>query len=320
MKYIIGIDIGGTKISIVLASYAGRILHKVKFKTKTGSATRKSIQDILHFIAGLLTYRKIKRGQLLGIGIGVPGPVDPKREKIERSPNLPGWDKVPLKRILSKQFKCPVFIENDANAAALGEKHFGAGRGISDFAYVTVSTGVGSGIISNDKLVTGARGAAGEIGHATIVTGGDLCGCGKRGCLEAYASGTSIGKYAARELKKHRSSMIPKFCEKKGIVTGEAVSLAADHGDQLAIQIRKRAADYLGVGLANLMNTLNPKRIILGGGVLESTAHFWKPMLLSVKREAWKIPHQSCKIVKTKLRRVGDLGAIAVALERLRDK
>lgn len=317
MKYIIGIDIGGTKISIVLASYAGKILHKVKFKTKTGAATRKSIKDILHFISGLLIHQKIKRGQLLAIGIGVPGPVDPKKEKIERSPNLPGWDKIPLKGILEQQFKRPVFIENDANAAALGEKHFGAGRGISDFVYVTISTGVGSGIIANGKLVRGALGAAGEIGHAVIVRGGELCGCGKRGCLEAYASGSSIGKYAARELKKHRNSMIPKFCEKKGRVTGEAVSLAATHGDKLAIQVRKRAADYLGVGLANLMNTLNPKRIILGGGVLETTTHFWKPMLSSVKREAWKIPHQSCKIVKTKLRRVGDLGAIAVALERL---
>lgn len=316
MKYVIGIDIGGTKISLVLANRSGKILHRVKFKTKKGPGTRKSIQDIVHFVAGLLLYRKIKRGQLLGIGIGVPGPVNPAKQKIERSPNLPGWDKVPLKKILEKQFKCRVFIENDANAAALGEKHFGAGKGISNFIYVTVSTGVGGGIVTNGKLVAGEAGSAGEIGHMTIVTNGELCGCGKRGCLEAYASGTAIAKYAAKQLKTSRQSMIPKFCEEKGIITGQAVSLAALHGDKLAIQIRRRAADYLGVGLANVMNLLNPKRIILGGGVLESTAHFWQPMMAAVKREAWKIPFKSCKIVKTKLRRVGDLGAVAVALER----
>lgn len=317
MKYIIGIDIGGTKISIVLAR-AGRILHRVKIKTKKGAATQKSIQDILHFVSGLLIYRKIKRGQLGGIGIGVPGPVNPRHEKIEKSPNLPGWDKVPLKRILQKQFKCPVFIENDANAAALGEKHFGAGRGVENFVYITVSTGVGSGIVVNGRLARGARGAAGEIGHAVVEKNGDLCGCGKRGCLEAYASGTAIARYVSAHLKKNRKSIIPKFCEERGKITGQAVSLAADHGDKFAIQVRRRAADYLGVGLANLMNTLNPERIILGGGVLESTTHFWQPMLASVKREAWKIPLQSCKIIKTKLRRVGDLGAVAVALERLK--
>ena len=317
MKYIIGIDIGGTKISIVLATHTGKILAKDRFPTQKWRRAKKSIQDICKSIDMLLRSKKLTRRALLGIGIGVPGPVNPQNEMIERSPNLEGWAGLPIKKMLTRAFGCPVFVDNDANAAVLGEKYFGAGRGLSNFAYVTVSTGIGSGIVANGRLMQGASGSAGEFGHMTIVVGGEPCACGKRGCLETYASGRSIGKFAKRALQKGRRSKIPLFCKRKGEITGEAVSKASAAGDRLAIQIREQAADYLGVGLGNLMNVLNPERIILGGGVLERPDHFWKPMLRAVKREAWQNPFAHCKIVKTRLKHVGDLGAVAVVLERL---
>ena len=317
MKYIIGVDIGGTKISVILGTSIGKILEKRIIKTQVGNKAQLSAAEISSVISEILSRRNIKSQKLLGIGIGVPGPVDPKKEKIERSPNLPKWEQIPLRPILKRRFNCPVFIENDANAAALGEKYFGAGRSVSDFVYITVSTGIGSGIVTNGRLVRGAGGAAGEIGHTTVQIAGEKCLCGKRGCLETYASGTAIAKFAKRALKTGRKSKILILAKKTAYVTGATVSEAASQGDRLAIEIRHQAADYLGTSLGNLINSLNPKRIILGGGVMEHPHHFWKPMLKAVKREAWPYSLKDCQIVRTKLgNRVGDYGAMAIVLER----
>ena len=320
MKYIIGVDIGGTKISVILGTSTGKILEKRIIKTRVGSKVQLSSTEISSVISGVLSRRNIKSQKLLGIGIGVPGPVDPKKEKIERSPNLPKWEQIPLRPILKRRFNCPVFIENDANAAALGEKYFGAGRSVSDFVYITVSTGIGSGIVTNGRLVRGIGGAAGEIGHTTVQIAGEKCLCGKRGCLEAYASGTAIAKFARRALKAGRKSKMSKLVGNINAVTGATVSQAANLGDHLAIEIRERTADYLGVGLGNLMNVLNPKRIILGGGVLENANHFWKPMMAAAQREAWPAAFKSCQVLRTKLgNRVGDYGALAIVLDRKKE-
>lgn len=318
MKHLIGIDIGGTKISVSIGAAKGRVLGKILIPTQTGRlGARASAKAILLHAEQLLRKSKVKIESVKGIGVGIPGPVHPEKELIEKSPNLPGWEHFPLRQILKKHFKVPVHLENDANAAAVGEKFFGAGKRVKDFVYITVSTGVGAGIISNGKLVRGNSGCAGELGHTTIVVGGERCGCGKRGCVEAYASGTAIAKFASREIRNGCKSTILKFCKIQSDVTGTAVSDAADAGDSLAIRIRKQAGDYLGVGIGNLINVLNPSEIILGGGVLENPNHFWAPMMKAIKREAWPFAFKSCKIVRTRLgKQVGDLGAMAVVLER----
>ncbi len=317
-KYILGIDIGGTKISVCLALKTGKILEKQVLRTQIRAQTWESVSGISNAILNILAQRKIFFRDLLGIGVGIPGPLNFRKEKIERSPNLPGWERVPLKKILNRLFKCPVFIENDAKAATLGIKYFGEGRSVDHFVYITVSTGIGSGMIINRQLVRGIIGAAGEIGHTTIEIGGEQCPCGKLGCLEAYASGTAIAKFARRALRKGNRSKILQYCAGVAKVSGAAVSQAAHKGDVLAIQIRHRAADYLGVAIGNIINTLNPERIVLGGGVLEQTTHFWQPMMKAIRREAWPLLFKSCKIVKTRLaNRVGDFGTIAVVLERL---
>ncbi len=318
--YIIGIDIGGTKISVCLSTLKGRMLSKDLIRTQKGTKARESMSKTLQVVASLLNQRKLRASQLAGMGVGVPGPVDPKKEQIETSPNLPGWKGLPIKRMLERRFKTLVFLENDANAAALGEKYFGEGKGIRDFVYVTVSTGIGSGIVMNGELVRGIRGAAGEFGHTTVQVDGEKCECGKLGCLEAYASGTAIAKSAIRELRtKKIRSRILDYCKGIHDVSGYAVSKASMAGDPLAIQIRNRAGKFLGVGLANLIDLLNPNKIILGGGVLEDPHHVWGPMLKAAKRESWPYSLRNCKIVHTGLgSNVGDFGAIAVVLDRLK--
>lgn len=315
-KWIAGIDIGGTKIAVGLGTRKGKILGKKVFPAKSGRNVQASIAQIHSAVSGLLLEQGLSNRNLAGIGVAVPGAIDLRRETIKKSPNLPSWERFPLKRVLIQKFKVPVFIENDANAAALGEQFFGSGRAVRDFAYLTISTGIGSGLVVNGSLVRGAQGTAGEVGHMTVVPNGLLCHCGKRGCLEAYSSGTAIGDHVKRALRKGaRSSYFKRISLSE--ISGESVSLAANAGDRVAIQARALAADFLGIGLANLINLLNPKRIILGGGVMENVRHFWTPMMKAVRREAWPMAFCACKIMRSRLgQNVGDLGAMALVLEQ----
>lgn len=312
-RRLIGVDIGGTKIAVSLGTFQGKIRGKKIFSSRNGKNPKRSFAEIIEVIRELLKTNGLRSADLLGIGVGIPGPVHPTRQAIERSPHLPAWRGFPLKTLLTRAFHVPVTVDNDANAAALGELYFGGGRRISDFLYITVSTGIGCGIVTNGCLMRGAGGAAGEIGHMTIVPGGRRCPCGKRGCLEAYASGTAIAQYVKRALiDGKRSGYFKKL--RLNEISGKMVSDAAMLHDPIAIEARRKAADYLGIGLANVINLLNPRRIILGGGVMESVHYFWKPMMKAVRREAWPIPFSDCQIVRSSLAgRSGDLGAMALA-------
>ncbi len=314
-QWIVGIDIGGTKIAVSLGTRRGKVLGKTVFASGKSKKAPELFNRIQFSISELLSEYGLKKQHLLGIGVAVPGAIEPRRQMVLKSPNSPCWEHFQIRPALVRKFRVPVVVENDANAAALGESYFGLGRNIDHFLYVTVSTGIGSGIVSNGRLVRGASGTAGEIGHTTIVKGGLPCHCGKRGCLEAYASGTAIGEYVRQAIKKGARSAYFKKIKLKDI-TGQLVSQAARAGDHLAIQARAVAADFLGIGLANVINLLNPKRIILGGGVMEHVDHFWSPMMRAVRREAWPVAFQSCKFVCSKLgKNVGDLGAMALVLE-----
>ncbi|MBI1977132.1 MAG: ROK family protein [Candidatus Omnitrophica bacterium] len=314
--WIIGVDIGGTKVAVSLGTQRGKILGKMVFSSGKTKKAKVLLRQIESSISELLKKHHLSERQLLGIGVAVPGAIDPRREVVLKSPNSRYWEHFPVKTILVRRFHVPTFIENDANAAALGEQYFGAGRNLSDFLYITVSTGIGSGIVANGTLIRGTKGTAGEIGHMTLVPNGLLCGCGKRGCLEAYSSGTAIADYVKRELKNGARSRFFKKV-KLSEITGQLVSETARNiHDPLAIQAKHQAADFLGMGLANVINLLNPERIFLGGGVMEHIDHFWSPMMEAVKREAWPMALKACKIVRSKLGgRIGDFGAMAVVLE-----
>ena len=313
MKAAIGIDIGGTKISLVLGTAQGKILAHSVIPTQTGQATQKCLNQLFEEIKKLITFSKQKKCAVRGIGVGIPGAVNTALGTVPRSPNLKGWKDYPLAANLKKKFKLPVALGNDANVAALAEKHFGQAKKCRDFIYMTVSTGVGGGLVSNDKLIEGASYVGGEIGHMVIVSKGHKCNCGNHGCLEAYGSGTAIAKYAKKELAKGRKSSLSKL--KK--VTAKEVGRAARKGDKLALEAFNYAGYYLGIGLANLLNILNPEMISLGGGVWKTApASFIKTIKKSCKENAWPEAYEKVKIVKSEIKgSIGDLGALALVFE-----
>jgi len=314
-RWIVGIDIGGTKIAVSVGNKTGVISGRTVFSSERGRKVNQSIEKLKRSIEFLFDEHKIKRSDVLGVGVGVPGAIDPASQIILKSPNLPSWEGIPLRKILRQKLGLPISIENDASAAALGEFFFGAGRGIKNFIYITVSTGIGSGIVANGELLRGEKGSAGEVGHMTMVRNGNHCPCGKKGCLEAYSSGTAIASYVKAALRNGKKSQFFKRI-KLDQISGQLVSQAAQKGDSLAIEARTQAADFLGIALANLINLLNPKRIILGGGVMEQPQNFWQPMMKAAKRESWPLAFKACEITRSKLGTyVGDLGAMALVLE-----
>jgi glucokinase len=242
--------------------------------------------------------------KLLGIGVGAPGAVNSQKGILPRSPNLPGWAGIPICRIFKKKFKLPVCIANDANAAALGEAVFGVGKNLKNFMYVTVSTGVGGGIVVNGRLYEGAGFVAGEVGHMSVVPEGKKCRCGRRGCLEAYASGTAIGKAYGKATGKR-------------VAGAKEVGVAAYSGDRRAIKSYEEAAYYLGIGLANLINVLNPEGIIIGGGVLKSSPPaYWQEVIRSAKDHAWPEAFRTTRVLRSPLLgHSGDLGALALVFK-----
>lgn len=315
-KWIVGIDIGGTKTALCLGTSRGRIISKRLFPTKEERGVEGLMRKIDGVVQELVRERGLRLQQVAGIGVAVPGAIAASRKSVIKAPHLRALEGYPLHSVLQRQFGLPVTIENDANACALAEAYFGLGRGIPHFVYVTISTGIGSGIVSNGTLVRGYAGVAGEVGHTTVVRNGLPCPCGKRGCLETYASGTAIANHVKRALRNGAKSRFFKGVPLNQI-TGQLVSEAAAYAkDRIAIQARRLAADFLGIGLANVINLLNPKRLILGGGVMEHVEYFWGPMMKAVRREAWPLALRGCEIVRSKLgKNVGDLGAIALVIE-----
>ena len=287
MKTAIGVDIGGTKISMVLGTEKGKILACREIPTLTGKKTRQGVRNLVDNLHQLIQDASVKKRSLVGIGVGIPGAVNSKKGLVPRSPHLGGWKNLPLRRILERGLKLPVAMKNDANAAAIGEKYFGACKKAEHFIYVTVSTGVGGGLVVNGKLVEGCNYVGGEIGHISVVPLGDSCKCGKNGCLEAYASGTAITRYVKRELKKYPKSKIKKLA-KGSSVSAKVIGLAAKKGDVLALKAFRRAGFFLGIGLADLLNVLNPEVVVLGGGVWKSAPRdLWRCMISSCKADAW---------------------------------
>ncbi len=277
-KYSIGVDLGGTKVKIGIVNGKGRIIQRTSLNTFANDGPEKVITQIKKGINSLLITNK---KQIQGIGIGSPGTVSTKKGTVENPPNLPGWKKVPLGKIITKEFGLPTFVENDANAAAIGELIYGAGKEHKSFIMITLGTGVGGGIIYNGKLFRGDFGAAGEIGHVTIDYNGPKCKCGSYGCLETYLGNKYVTKNVIKKLKGNKTSLIYKLTEnnlKK--LNPKIIHEASLLGDKFSIEVIKELGEILGYGLASVVNLLDISTIIIGGGV----AGFGKPLFNSVKK------------------------------------
>lgn len=313
-KYVLGIDLGGTKISTGIVSSSGRIIESVKVSTKAEEGSDAVIGRIKKSVYDVLEKSGMKMDDISGIGIGSPGPLDSRKGIIDNPSNLPGWNKVPLVKIIEEEFNKHTVLENDANAAALGEYIFGSGRGTDNFFYITVSTGIGGGAVTEGKLYIGANSNAAEIGHTVVDINGPLCNCGKKGCLEAYASGTGLAKAAQREVESGADTLIKEIAAGEKI-NAEHVFMAAERGDKLAQKLIDTMAYYLGIGIANTMMFYNPEKIAIGGGVSNQWDKLYDKMMASAREWSLKPLYDACTVVRAELGgNVGLVGAAALAL------
>jgi len=277
-KYAVGVDLGGTNIKIGIVSDKGKLVKSISIKTEADCGPKNVIANIIKGVETILAKNKLK---IQGIGIGCPGVVSIKRGIVENAPNLPGWKNVKLGPIIKEKFGYKVHLENDANAAAIGELMFGAGKKFDSFVMITLGTGVGGGIVFNKKIFRGEFGAAGEIGHISIDVNGPKCNCGSTGCIEAYAGNSYLKEQIRSELKDYPDSKVWKLIENDlSKVSPRIIQAASEKKDAYAIFVIERMGKQLGAALASLSNLLDISTFIIGGGV----AGFGKPLLDSVRK------------------------------------
>jgi glucokinase len=311
-KYAIGVDLGGTNVKVGIVSQNGKIIKKVSVETKAQGGPEKVIQQIKKSIDEVLNKNELR---IHGIGIGSPGTVSTKKGTVEDPPNLPGWGKVNLGKIIQKEFKIDVKVENDANAAAIGEMIFGAGKSYESFVMVTLGTGVGGGIIYNRKLFCGEFGAAGEIGHISIDINGPQCKCGSFGCVETYLGNSYIVKRVQTELENNQSSKIWQLINNDlNLLTPIIIQTALEQGDEYAKGVVQSLGKYLGTALASVGNCLDNGTFIIGGGI----GGFGTPLFNSVKEtisaRVLKPLRKRIKVLPAKLKNdAGIKGASALA-------
>jgi glucokinase len=332
LPLVIGIDLGGTQIRAAVMRGA-TLLSRVALLTGENPIPDRIIPRMKTAVNQALQEANVTLEQIAGIGIGAPGPLNGRTGVVYSPPNLPGWTNTPLRALFFEAFKVPVFVENDANAAALGELMFGAGRGSQEIVYVTISTGIGGGVISNGQLLQGMSGSGGELGHMTIDWRGPRCNCGNIGCLESIASGTAIARRAHELITSGKGEALLNYSQTQQPTDTSAdtpadrlraqtypthlnartVAEAAQAGIPEAGEIIAKAAEGLGVGLVNIIHIFNPERIILGGSVVKIGDPLLQPALRLVEERAMTVPKQSVSIVLAELGSdVGLIGAGAL--------
>lgn len=310
-NFAVGVDLGGTNIKVGIVSESGKIISKTSVKTEAMLGPKVVIKNIKKGINEVLRNNKRK---ISGIGIGAPGIVTTKKGIVQNPPNLPGWDQIELGAIIKKEFGIKVNVENDANAAAIGELIFGAGRKYESFIMVTLGTGVGGGIVFNHKIFRGEIGGAGEIGHISIDPNGPRCNCGSTGCIEAYAGNHYIKEAVKKDLHNHPDSKIWELIENDlEKVSPRIIQLAAELGDVYAKEFIHDLGIKLGVAFTSISNILDISTFIIGGGV----AGFGSPLFTTIKstmvsRVLTPLKHR-IKVVPAKLKNeAGILGASAL--------
>jgi glucokinase len=297
---VLALDIGGTKLATAVVTPDGRA-HGVTVRPTLAEQGWQAVTRRL-FEMGRQTMTAAGAGSVHAVGVACGGPLDAPSGVLLSPPNLPGWVKVPIGPLAAEAFGVPFALENDATAGALAEHRFGAGRGAATMLYLTVSTGIGGGAIVNGELLRGATGNGGEFGHVTVERGGRLCGCGRRGCLEAYASGTAIAQRAREEM------FIAEVGA--GALTAAHVAAAARAGDPVARRVWAGAMDMLGGAITDLVNVFEPDAVVIGGGVTRSGAMLLDPVREIVAREAMTPAAAAVPIV---LAGLGDLVCVVGA-------
>ncbi|WLR60517.1 ROK family glucokinase [Guptibacillus hwajinpoensis] len=277
-KWLIGVDLGGTTIKLSFLDFYGEIISKWEIPTDKSEAGRHITTHIARAIDDKMEEMNVSRKKFSGIGMGAPGFIEMDSGFIYHAVNI-GWRDFPLKDKLEVETGLPVIIDNDANIAALGEMWRGAGDGARDLLCVTLGTGVGGGIITNGTIIHGTNGMAGEIGHITsIPDGGAQCNCGKTGCLETVASATGVVRIAMEKLMSHQDSVLYHTYQEKNEITSRDIFEGAEAEDPYAVEVVNNVTFHLGLAIANLANSLNPSKIVIGGGVSKAGEALLTPL------------------------------------------
>lgn len=281
-NFSIGVDLGGTNLRIAAVDQQGRLLEKVTLGTQVALGREQVINDMCDAIRHLAD--KNRSSSLQGIGIGVPGIIDMKTGMLRESPNLPGWANSPVQAQIEQRLGTRVILENDANAAAFGEKWLGAARDVDNMAMLTLGTGVGGGVVLGGRIWHGMTGMAGEFGHITVEPEGVPCPCGNRGCLEQYASATAVVRMAREAITSGRAPGLQRAASSDPEFSAKAVYNLAIQGDEEARKIFRRVGRALGIGLADLVNALNLPMYVVGGGVSSAWEAF-SPVIFEELRQ-----------------------------------
>ncbi len=294
-KYSVGIDLGGTKIAVGLCKKE-EIVNKVTIPTDAKKGTEHVLSTIAN--AAIQAIGDTPKDQIKGVGIGAAGQINPHNGEVIYSPNL-NWENIGLGDFLHKKLGLPVKVLNDVRAATLAEYKFGNGKNHKNFINIFVGTGVGSGFVINGDLVHGATNSAGEIGHICMDPQGPQCGCGKLGCLEAYASGTGMENYVKAQLKDGRKSCLLELAENDiSNITGPIIGEGAKANDELALEAIERVGTYLGIALANLHNFVNPETILLGGGMMALQDYFMPKLMENMNKFILPVAGKNESLIK----------------------
>jgi len=306
MSTFVAVDIGGTHIRA--AAYKPDNISPLTHKRTRSYANK---PGTFNRLVDVIESAWPTDHTVIAIGMASPGPLDPKTGVVFATPNIPEWQNFPLTEKLSQHFGVPAHLDNDANLAALGEWKFGTGRGHHDLLYLTISTGIGGGVIINDCLLHGHHGLAAELGHVTVLADGPACSCGYKGHLEALASGPAIVRYVREQLEAGQRSALSDATD----LNARTVAEAAGHGDALARSAYERAGKYLGIGVASFLHTFDPSIVIFGGGVSQSGPLLFEPFEASLKRHVFNPRYLENLVITTAA--LGDdaglLGALALA-------
>lgn len=319
-RYIIGVDLGGTSINVGAVPFdGGTVLGMRSLPTEPHRGPKAVVDRMVGMIRetmrGAAREGGLETDAFIGVGLGSPGPLDRATGTVLETPNL-GWRNFPLRDLISNAVGLEAELDNDANAATLGEWWLGAGRGVRTLVGVTLGTGIGGGILLDGRVYHGVSDAAAEIGHMTIDSTGRKCKCGNYGCLEAYASGPAIAARAVEGLEAGSSSLLPDMVggdlER---ITAETVYEAIVAGDVYATEVMRETAKFLGTGVANLINVINPEMIVISGGVTRAGDHLFEPLRAEVRRRAFRGAAERCRIVSSEL---GDMAGVIGAAATFR--
>ena len=317
-EYAIGIDLGGTFIKGGVIDLAGNVVFSTSIETQSERGQEGVLERMAELSRAVAEGAGIEWGQVRCVGVGSPGPLSTRDGFVYSAPNLPGWENVPVVKMLKEKLDCCVTLENDANAAAYAENWVGAGKGASSMIMLTLGTGIGGGIVLNGDVWHGRDDAAGELGHTTINLDGPECNCGSWGCIEAYASAPNTVRRALEGIKAGRQTSLKAVMDSGEEITAKGIYEAAVAGDDFARETIEATGRYLGIAIASFVNIFNPELVVLFGGLAGAGEMIFEPARQEVERRAAKPASDTVKIVPAMLGgQAGIIGAAGCALRRL---